>query len=208
MRYAWLLLIGTACDPIEPSSSVSAVFQPRAPAAAPVVEAPAPTDTADADAPAPADGAFDFDADAPGAEAPTDEPPDLLAAMGIEAEEPSEAPAPEAISEEPVVEAPVPAADVTVPLWPQGTAEGSWGVRLVSTVSSAQPPRAILGLPDGAEVVVEPGTLLPEAQLVILAIGQDAVQVAEIVPAGDRARVETQVLRALYPSQPARLGAP
>ena len=41
------------------------------------------------------------------------------------------------------------------PAWTPGTPVlGSWGVRLVSTVTNAQPPRAILGLPSGEEVEV------------------------------------------------------
>ena len=36
-----------------------------------------------------------------------------------------------------------------------------WPVRLVQTLPDTQPPRAILGLPDGRELVVSPGTLIP-----------------------------------------------
>jgi hypothetical protein len=40
--------------------------------------------------------------------------------------------------------------------------------------------------------------LLPEAGIVVLAVGRDAVQVAEIIPAGDHARVETRILEPLF----------
>jgi hypothetical protein len=73
-----------------------------------------------------------------------------------------------------------------------------FGVRLVSTTTQSQPPRAILGLADGREVVVEPGTMLPDEKLIVLAIGQDAIQVAEVTPMGDRAKVESRVLQAMY----------
>ena len=75
---------------------------------------------------------------------------------------------------------------------------GSWGIRLVSTTVQADPPRAILGFPDGHEVTVRAGTLLPDEGVVVLAVGTNAVQVAEIVAAGDHARVQTQLITALF----------
>jgi len=53
-------------------------------------------------------------------------------------------------------------------------------------------------LSDGTEVVVEPGTMLPDAHAVVLAIGRDAIQIAEVHPEGDRTRVATQTLSALH----------
>ena len=75
----------------------------------------------------------------------------------------------------------------------------SWGVRLVSTVVDAQPPRAILGLPDGSEAVVKPGSLLPDVGIVVLAIGKDQVQIAEVTAEGDHARVVTRTVTSMYP---------
>ena len=73
-----------------------------------------------------------------------------------------------------------------------------FGVRLVSTLAETQPPRAILGLPDGSERVVQSGDLLPDQKLVILAIGRDAVHVAKVIPDGDRARIEPSTLVPMY----------
>lgn len=73
-----------------------------------------------------------------------------------------------------------------------------WAVRLVSTVPMAQPPRAILGLPDGREVVVTPGAMVPEVGLVVLAIGPQAVQLARVQATGDHATVEAIQLAPLY----------
>ena len=73
-----------------------------------------------------------------------------------------------------------------------------WAVRLVSTVPAAQPPRAILGLPDGREVVVTPGSMVPEVGLVVLAIGPQAVQLARVQPVGDHATVDAFNLTPLY----------
>ncbi|MBT3220064.1 MAG: hypothetical protein HN348_13320 [Proteobacteria bacterium] len=81
---------------------------------------------------------------------------------------------------------------------PMAPVPGSWGIRLVSTTSRADPPRAILGFPDGHEVTVRAGTLLPDEGIVVLAVGTNAVQVAEIVPAGDHARVKTKLITALF----------
>ncbi len=74
----------------------------------------------------------------------------------------------------------------------------SWGVRLVSTLPDTQPPRAVLALGSGEEVVVEPGSILPSERVVVMAVGRDAVQVAYIRPDGDHARIDTVTLQALY----------
>jgi hypothetical protein len=66
-------------------------------------------------------------------------------------------------------------------------------------VADAQPPRAILGLPDGRELVVTPGTLLPDARLVVMAVGRDMVQIAEVTPVGDHADVVSRTLTPMYP---------
>jgi hypothetical protein len=75
---------------------------------------------------------------------------------------------------------------------------GSWGVSLLATLLDVQPPRAVIALPDGSERVVQPGALLPEHRLVVLAIGRDAVQIAHIEPMGWNSRVQTSTLRSLF----------
>lgn len=88
-------------------------------------------------------------------------------------------------------------------LWQPGDAiPGSWGVRLVRTLHDTHPPSAVIGLPDGSQHVVEAGTMLPDAGVVVLAIGRDAVQIAEITPMGDRARIDTSLLQPLYRTAP------
>jgi hypothetical protein len=79
----------------------------------------------------------------------------------------------------------------------------SWPVRLVSTLPQAQPPRAILGLPDGREQVVSPGAILPEQGLVVMSVTADRVQLAQVRPAGDHATIETIEIGAQYPTRPA-----
>jgi hypothetical protein len=74
----------------------------------------------------------------------------------------------------------------------------AWGIRLISTTVAANPTRAMVGLPDGTELVVKAGTLLPEVGVVILAIGSGRVQIAEITPAGDHARITPKTITALY----------
>ena len=74
----------------------------------------------------------------------------------------------------------------------------AWPVRLVTTVPNATPPRAILGLPDGREVVVNPGSMVPDMGLVVVAIAPDSAELARIAPAGDHATIETMTLRAQY----------
>ena len=74
----------------------------------------------------------------------------------------------------------------------------SWGMRVVATIPQAQPPRAILELPGGGEVVVVPGTLLPETGVVVLAIGERLVKIAEVTPQGANAEVTSRELHAMY----------
>ncbi len=74
----------------------------------------------------------------------------------------------------------------------------AWGVRLLGTIPHAQPPRAALGLPDGTEVVVSPGSMLPGVGIVIITVGPDRVQAARVTPAGDHAEVEMVNLVAQY----------
>ncbi len=73
-----------------------------------------------------------------------------------------------------------------------------WPVRLVTTIPNATPPRAILGLPDGREVVVNPGSMVPDMGLVVVAIAPNSAELARIAPAGDHATIETMTLRAQY----------
>ena len=74
-----------------------------------------------------------------------------------------------------------------------------WPARLLSTLPGAQPPRAVLGLPGGEEVVVAPGSMLAEAGLVVMTIGEGRVELAEVEPAGDHAIIRSVVLTAQYP---------
>lgn len=102
-----------------------------------------------------------------------------------------------AVEPEPVVEAapppaPAPSAPAGLPTQP------AWGLRLVATVPYAQPPRAVVGLPSGEEVVVSPGSMLPQVGVVVVAVGSSGVQVARVTPAGDHANIETQNLVAQY----------
>jgi hypothetical protein len=82
---------------------------------------------------------------------------------------------------------------------PAGLPKGpGWGVRLVATLPAAQPPRAVLGLPTGIEVVVSPGSMVPEVGVVVIAVGQGTVDLALVTPEGDHARVEQRTLHAQY----------
>ena len=110
----------------------------------------------------------------------------------------------EAVVEEPEAVATAPAAalapaPVPVPVpTPTASAFGAqWPVRLVSTTPTAQPPMAILGFANGETVAVSPGTMVPAHNLVVMAIGQNTVEVARIAPNGDHAVVAQTTLTAL-----------
>ena len=81
--------------------------------------------------------------------------------------------------------------------WSQAVGK-AWPVRLVTTIPNASPPRAILGLPNGEEVVVNPGSMVPDLGLVVVAISPGSAELAKIAPAGDHATIESVTLRAQY----------
>lgn len=103
------------------------------------------------------------------------------------------APAP-SVQTEVAVAPPQPAA---TPGWPGQTAK-AWPVRLVTTIPNASPPRAILGLPDGREVVVNPGSMVPDLGIVVVAISPNSAELAKVAPAGDHATIESMTLTAQY----------
>ena len=192
------LALLTACAQTTPSSDV---FAPVQPAPAATTAAPAPTPVDDPELSEIFDERTDEDMEAGDASADR-----LAAGLGLTGPVDEPAPVEPTAPAQPEPAAPVmpPAPQVLYiqpPTWTPGTPlDGSFGLRLVSTVVDAQPPRAILGMPSGDEQVVQPGTLLPEVGVVVLAIGRDVVQVAEIVPAGDHARVDTRLLTSMYPT--------
>jgi hypothetical protein len=96
---------------------------------------------------------------------------------------------------------PEPAPAEVVPQMPAAAAalalDAGWGVRLVAVLPNTQPPRAVLGLASGEEVVVEPGSFVEAARVVVLAVGSEGVQVAYVEPNGDRTKVRTEMLSPL-----------
>ena len=197
LRFAVLLAL-VACEPMP---------NPSADVLAPVVDAEPETRVGVAgDQASPSEAElFDFDADLPEEE---EEDAPALSDAQLQAKLLGHALPPD----EPEVETPTPvpaAPEATVAsaemmpvqsiLQPGQALPGNWGIRLVSTVFDADPPRAILGFPDGREEVVQAGALLPGEGVAVLAIGRNAVQIAEITPAGDHARVESRVISALFP---------
>ncbi|MCP4808743.1 MAG: hypothetical protein GY913_16160 [Proteobacteria bacterium] len=76
--------------------------------------------------------------------------------------------------------------------------EPAWGIRLMQTLHTASPPRAALGLPNGDEVVVAPGSILADVGVIVVAVGDGMVQLAHVQPEGDHAEIETVTLTAQY----------
>ena len=200
-----------ACDPIPPSGDI---FAPRPVAAvaqaAPV--APAAADTEAVDAPVD-DGSFDFDSEDRKDDEASGEAVDPLQLQArlfgadpsaLPAPAPAPAPAPETA---PAAAAPV--MGMAPPVWNAGQPlEGSWGIRLVAVVSNVQPPRAVIALSDGTEVVVQPGDMLPEHRIVVMAVGANAVQLAHVNPEGFYASVRTETIASLYDATPSAAGTP
>jgi hypothetical protein len=198
MRRSLILLVGPllgACVEMEPSGRP---FAPVAVVEPPAAQAPSPSSSSAPPAPSAAQppagpqGSFDFGEDArEPAElgeptAPAAPAPGLsgtgLSGTGLALPVPS-----------PTPQQPAPVWDPSMPL-PQV----SFGVRVLAVVLDVQPPRAMLALPDGREVVVQPGAMLPADGLIVLAIGRDAVQVAKVTPSGFYATVQTDTVQAMY----------
>lgn len=131
------------------------------------------------------------------AEEPSTVPADPDAADPVDATSAEEAPTPTA-----QVTAPASTPSVTTPASVAATAPSpmatGWPVRLVRTLPETLPPRAIIGLPDGSETVVSPGTMLPEQGIVVISIGSSSAEIARIAPQGDYAAVQSATLTAQY----------
>ena len=77
----------------------------------------------------------------------------------------------------------------------QATARGVAGpIRLVTSLPDAVPPRAILALPGGKEIVVKPGQMVPEVGLIVLRISADSVEISRVEPDGHQATVHNETL--------------
>lgn len=184
----WVFLAwgGTACQGVP--SGASGWWPPLEPAAVPVTEQEASTPPVDSVA-ADAETAPSVDE-----ESLSEADAAFLEAYGGLLDEPDpEDPLPE--------EAPDGGAEPDRPVV-TGVAAPVFGPRLLAVLSGTQPPRAVLSLADGREVVVEPGSMLADDGLVVLAVGDRAVEIAEIYPRGDRAAVQTRQLLPLYGSAP------
>ena len=104
------------------------------------------------------------------------------------------APAPSAPAPDPFMAATAANCALVIRSQPPSASQG-WPLRLVATVPQAQPPRAIVGLPSGDEVVVTPGTMMPEAGVVVMSIGANTLELVEINAAGDHAEVSSRTLQ-------------
>src|SRR5690606_13949996 len=90
--------------------------------------------------------------------------PDALALQAMLLGKPTPPPPPVAEPERPATP------EVQVAVWDpeRPLPEATFGVRVLSTLSHLQPPRAVLGLPDGGETVVQAGTILPDQHVIVM----------------------------------------
>ena len=197
MRYAGILMVVLiGCNPVTPTGALLEPVQldPI------VVTAPVVAVDGDEEAPVGVQDGFDFDAeggeeDADAAEALTD----LELQAKLLGVDPRTLAQPEPVAATPVAPSVVVQTAAPIPDWnPEAPLEAAWGIRLISTLHEVQPPRAVIALPSGEEVVVQPGTMLPDAHLVIIAIGKTAIQVARVTPQGFYAKIETETVASLF----------
>ena len=122
--------------------------------------------------------------------------------------EPVAEPAPPADVEPPVEEPDEPSdaasvsPDAAKDVDPTGSAQisvaNNWPLRLVKTMPETNPPRAILGLPTGEEIVVNPGTMIPAHRLVVTSIGPRTTDLVLIEPEGDHTAISSISLQTQY----------
>ena len=189
MRSLWLLLL-IGCEPMsEPGALFSAVEMDEPVSAEPEQAEP--------------DLSFDFpelevisseDLQSGNIGGEDDQDPEPEPGAEPEAE-PEPEPEPEPVDEAPAeASAAVSAASVAAP----ASAVSGWPIRLVKTLPETNPPRAILGLPSGEELVVSPGSMVPAHGLVVIAIGPNSAQIAQVTPQGDHAAISPVTLQTMY----------
>ena len=199
MRYAWVALMLVGCEPMPSSGSP---FEPAkvATAATTSVDTESAGDPWFDEAPTVVISSEDMDAALDAEQRGEPVPPPASAAVDTPAAEP--------VAEPAVAPAPAPMAAASPSMLPTqpmasgmaGSAlgVGAWPVRLVRTLPDTFPPRAILGLPDGREIVVTPGSMVPDQGLVVVAIGRETAQLAQVSAQGDHAAIQPMMLSAQY----------
>ncbi len=197
LYFTGLVLCGVvACEPTEPSQNIFEPVQIAEPTPEPPTTSVPATDDIDPEWDVAEDANFVIESSEMGSDQDGD------ADDGVPVEEANEQAAIAPVSGDTpdlnTTSAAPPAATPTAAAPADGASAEGWPLRLVSTVHQAQPPRAILGLPDGRELVVTPGDILAEEKIVILAIGDGIIQVAEISPNGDHAEIASRTLTSQY----------
>ena len=192
---AWMVVGLSACESVPSSGHV---FQPVKVSGSAPVAAPAGADEAEPLVPG------EVPPDEASSEPDVADPLALQARLvGVSAEAlTTPPPAPAAVAAPPASAAPLMPVPVQVPVWDPGRPPetSTWGLRLLSTLSGSLPPRAVLVLPDGSEVVARAGDILADEKVVVWAVGRDRVELAHITAEGPFAAVETRALQALMPA--------
>jgi len=202
MRHAWVALMLVGCEPMPSSGSPFEPVKVETASTLPVDAEPAGEPWFD-DTPAVVISSEDMDAALEAEERGEPVPPLASAATDASAAEPVEVVAePAGVPAAAAVSAGAPSMLPSQPMSSGMTGAalgvGAWPVRLVRTLPDTFPPRAILGLPDGREIVVTPGSMVPDQGLVVVAIGRETAQLAQVSAQGDHAAIQPLMLSAQY----------
>ena len=65
-----------------------------------------------------------------------------------------------------------------------------WPIQVMKVMPEFHPPRALVSLPSGQELVVSAGKMLPEHNLVVMSVSKAGVDFVQIDANGDRAKVK------------------
>ena len=72
--------------------------------------------------------------------------------------------------------------------------QDGWSPTLVSTIPSIPIPKAVITLPSGKDIVVQPDDILREEGVVVMSVGQDSVELAIVSNAGGSAAIQNLTL--------------
>lgn len=101
----------------------------------------------------------------------------------------------EVVVQDVVLEAPsTTSAQQPASIWKPATVKDGWRPTLIGTLMDGPTPRAILAMPSGEEKVIKAGDMLSEDGVVVMAIGENFVELVVVNSAEGRAQIQNLTL--------------
>ena len=100
----------------------------------------------------------------------------------------------DAVVQEVVAETPSPAPAQQASTWKPATVKDGWRPTLIGTLMDGPTPRAILAMPSGEEKVIKAGDMLADDGVVVMAVGENFVELAVVNSVEGRAQIQNLTL--------------